>query len=372
MPGILEGLRDVFGGFADVKQIDESGFDFREKRAQDEFLRQRQRELAQQSNEDRALKIGEDVMAGAEGEAAPDVSALFPAGMDERRRRLYIESLAGRAKERKSALEDQRTSRGLLQQQLRGTQRLDEIGLAGELATERDRLREKLRSERTLNPAEQARLDSLEKMSADRIAAGDRRASTARTGRGRVMDYFDPTEQKNVRRWVPQGELEGSSFEPPLPATMRQGQGMIEGVQANVDKMAELADAGLTSGPIIGAASKKWQEFMGPSGPEGEFDFLGNAVVDTVYAKSGKQINQNEQKILEKMIPNRARGNLPEQVRLFDEYVKHLFAKYGGATRGPRPGQPPPAGGRERMVKYRGKLVPLSSLPPELQAKVPR
>jgi len=124
---------------------------------------------------------------------------------------------------------------------------------------------------------------------------------------------------------------------PPMPATMQQSQGMAQAASSALKRMHELANPAqgtepMVSGPIAGNISKLSQRVMGPSGAEGEFDFLGNQLVDTVYLKSGKQINENEMTLLKNMIPNRGRGNLPEQVRLFEKYANTLLAKYGGES----------------------------------------
>lgn len=117
----------------------------------------------------------------------------------------------------------------------------------------------------------------------------------------------------------------------PMTAQDRITGSLATSVRANIDKMAEIADNNkdLTTGPIAGRISQAYQRVAGPDGPEGDFDFYGNAAVDLVYAKSGKQINEHEMQILRQMIPNRNRGNLKHQVELFDHYANTLLAKYG-------------------------------------------
>jgi hypothetical protein len=208
-----------------------------------------------------------------------------------------------------------------------------------------------------------------------------------RPPRGSWQNVYDPTSGKNVRRFITP-EQYGEDLESPLPAAMLQAGGMAQGARANINRMVELSDQ-VTAGPIIGHLSKLWQRTMGPSGDEGEFDFIGNALVDTVYIKSGKQINETEMRVLRQMIPDRARGNVPEQVRLFKRYAKVLLNKYGAyegefdeetpAPRGaggrvpPPPGGPPPTGGGadplegrtatgpngQKLVRRGGKWVPV-------------
>lgn len=136
-----------------------------------------------------------------------------------------------------------------------------------------------------------------------------------------------------------------------VPLAERQAQGMAGTVQENIDKMDAIADE-VTQGPIAGRVSKASQAVMGPHGAEGDFDFYGNAAVDLVYLKSGKQINENEMGILRQMIPNRARGNVKHQVSLFREYADGLLKKYGAGDQAPS--APPAAGsGGFRVVGVR-------------------
>jgi hypothetical protein len=127
-----------------------------------------------------------------------------------------------------------------------------------------------------------------------------------------------------------------SGFQPPLTAIMKQSEGMAQALSDGVKKMETLAGE-VTSGPIAGRVSKAGQRFFGPSGDEGDFDFLGNQMVDLVYLKSGKQINETEIVTLRDMIPDRARGHLPKQVELWKKYADTLLAKYGVEGLGGQP-----------------------------------
>lgn len=141
-----------------------------------------------------------------------------------------------------------------------------------------------------------------------------------------------------------------------IPLAERQASGMAGTVRENIDKMDAIAND-VTQGPIAGRVSKAYQAIDGPSGPEGDFDFYGNAAVDLVYLKSGKQINENEMRILRQMIPNRARSNVKHQVQLFRQYADGLLAKYGvnePQVSTPTPGaSPAPGGGGFRVVGVR-------------------
>lgn len=180
--GFLDGIRDVVGGFNAVKRIDDTGFDWREQDAAQQFARDRQVEEARQSDEDRAVNQIADAYAGAEGGQEPDVSPLLQ-GIEERRQKFMLDRARGVGKERKSALEDQRRYREESIAGIRGRNALDVTAARGDEAQEAIQLREKLARERTLSPADQARLNALEKMNADRIAAGDRRSASGGSSR---------------------------------------------------------------------------------------------------------------------------------------------------------------------------------------------
>ena len=102
--GFLDGIRDMLGGFNAVKQIDSDGFDWREKRAAQQFVRDRQVEEARQQDEDRAVNQIADAYAGAEGGQEPDVSPLLQ-GIEERRQKFMLDRARGVGKERKSSIE---------------------------------------------------------------------------------------------------------------------------------------------------------------------------------------------------------------------------------------------------------------------------
>lgn len=160
----------------------------------------------------------------------------------------------------------------------------------------------------------------------------DRTPGTGSGGGGGVPQLRQGRDAQGnaVWTWIKPGQ-EGVLIAP--TAGERQVGGMANTVRGNLAKMRALADPKaedpLTTGPFMGRASQLYQKVYGPDGPEGDFDFYGKAVVDTVYIKSGKQINETELKQLGQMIPNRARGNLAHQVDLFETYAKQLLAKYG-------------------------------------------
>jgi len=106
--GFLDSIGTLLGGFSDVKQIDSDGFDFREKRRQEELQRQQQQQQWAQENttfgqkqEERGLKMGEDVLAAGGGEQ--DVEPFLQM-MSPEQRVPALKLLRGRAGERKSAL----------------------------------------------------------------------------------------------------------------------------------------------------------------------------------------------------------------------------------------------------------------------------
>ena len=125
------------------------------------------------------------------------------------------------------------------------------------------------------------------------------------------------------------------------------------GIRSNllrgIERMGELisqSDAavaagkpGMTTGFIQGNVSKMVKEKTGPSAggqdPEYEFDRLGDQMIDLVYEKSGKQINQTEMDIIRRQIPSRGRDNLSEQFRIWGDTVNGILQKYGTSLNGP-------------------------------------
>jgi hypothetical protein len=355
--GFLDGLRDVLGGFNDVKQIDQNGFEFRELRDQAEWQRQRQRQLAQQQDETRDLGMAEDVLVGggSEGDIQPFLQSVDPS------RRGAIDSLLkGKAGERKSAIEDRKNINALTIQQLRGGQKLDEIDARADAAQALARVKADLEAGRQPSPRDLALIQERGKVQEglfNRAEAG-RNARFERGLTGRPQRVQTTDENGNaVWGWVTPGQ-QGVPLAP--TAIERQVSGMADTVRGNVGEMAKLAPD-VVSGPISGRISKASQALLGPHGKEGEFDFDANAVIDTVYVKSGKQINDTEMKILRQMVPDRSRGNLEEQVRLFGEYANSLLQKYGGKGGGgsaTTPPRPPgvPEGARFDPVTRRWRL----------------
>jgi hypothetical protein len=341
----LDELATVLGGWGDVKQIDRSGFDFREKRAQDEFLRQRQREEARQADEDRGLKMAEDVFAGAEEGQAPDISPLLQSVRPEQRGLMDLVA-RGRGKERKSALESTRAYNQNLLQGSRDAAAMQRVEAQGEIRKGLMEEAERIRTNQQMSPRDkdaamlryQQALDLFDRAEAGR----ESRFGRTLTGRPQLRQTRD-AQGNAVWEWISPGQG-GVQVAP--TAIERQVSGMAGTVKENVGEMERLAPD-VTSGRLLGNLSKASQWALGPHGKEGEFDFDANAVIDAVYVKSGKQINETEMRILRNMIPNRGRGNLPEQVRLFKDYAESLLQKYGGAAG--------PGTGGEGVVTYGGK-----------------
>ncbi|OGO07974.1 MAG: hypothetical protein A2Y61_02535 [Chloroflexi bacterium RBG_13_60_13] len=121
---------------------------------------------------------------------------------------------------------------------------------------------------------------------------------------------------------------------------------MAGNLQRALGRMGELAPE-VTSGPILGRASLAKQSQY-PSGPEMEFDTLKRQLIDLAYIQSGKQINKQELELKLNSLVNRAKGNLPEQVRLAREYVNRALEPYV------RSGAVSPAGGGEQTATFGG------------------
>jgi len=110
--GFLDSIGTLLGGFNDVKQIDSTGFDFREKRRQEELARQQQQQEWEQSNAEFQRQQEEADIAGlAEASLAPGAtpesveSGLKP-DVQGARRKFMLDRAAGRSLQSKSTLAD--------------------------------------------------------------------------------------------------------------------------------------------------------------------------------------------------------------------------------------------------------------------------
>lgn len=341
--GFLDGLTTLLGGFSDVKQIDKEGFDFREKRAQDQFLRDRQRQLASQQDEDRAVEQIADVLATQEGE--PDTS-MIPQQVLGADKAWRVQRAMGRLPERKSAIEGMKASAAYNKQLLSGDQAMQREQFKGEMRSQLMQQAEEIRQNQTMSPREKE--SALMKLDAqlqlfERAEAGRNARSAASLGRPQRVQTKD-AEGNAVWGWITPGQ-EGVPLAP--TAVERQGAGVGLTITDSLKRMEDAMNAGVVSGPVIGSISKKKQQYF-PSGNEADFDFQARALVDLVYLKSGKQINQQEQATLAQMIPDRARGDLPGQMRRFKDYVGGLMRKYKIQDEAaPAPGGPPRIGSEQ-------------------------
>ena len=212
--GLLDSIGTVLGGFNDVKQIDQQGFDFREKRRQEELARQQQQEQWRQANADFQRQQEEADIAGlAEASLAPDatpesIGAGIKPGVEAARRKFLLDRAAGRSAQSKSALAGQEANTKWMLRQMGGEQRLNEIGARGDQAEELARIKADIEAGRKPSPRDLAMLASAEK-----------RAGTIGTGGGRPQLRQVKDENGNtVWRWLSPGE--GA----PAPATAVERQ----------------------------------------------------------------------------------------------------------------------------------------------------
>lgn len=351
--GFLDGLLTTLGGFSDVKQIDKEGFDFREKRkAAQEARDELTRTYAQKAEDDATRALAEASIGAPEG---TDIESLIPQQVSDAVTRSRIAArVPGAAAQTKSSLAQTKAYTDMLMQDKRGEQRLEQIGLTGQQAQERDALKFKMQQGRGLSPAEQQKLDALERIAAAHDETSLRRGAMTGSRTGGKPSYTPATtnEQGEAGRYAiyPDGQREWLPAAP--TTTMRDTSGMAQGIRESLDVMENAAKQGVTTGPIAGRLSQIWQAAY-PSGAEGEFDSAANRLVDIVYLKSGKQINQNEMKILTKLIPNRARGNVEFQIKQFEDYADELLSKYGGRRPSGGGGAGPAVGTRKTFKNGR-------------------
>jgi hypothetical protein len=123
----------------------------------------------------------------------------------------------------------------------------------------------------------------------------------------------------------------GQPMKAPPSAAARGAEAMAQGVHETIAHLRQLvrSNPSMTAGPIVGDVSKLYNRKLDPNSPEGQFDFGSNALVDVVYIKSGKQINETELATLRQMIPTRSSADLPGQIDRFERYANSLLQKYG-------------------------------------------
>lgn len=130
--GFMDGLLDVLSGPMAVKQIDQHGFDFREKRAQDEAARQQQRQQWDQANQDYTVKaMAEASLGGMEEGDLQDLQ--LARGLDENARAAGTEQGPGPTPDL-SAMRRRASINDLLTARARGQSAQSKSSLAGQKA----------------------------------------------------------------------------------------------------------------------------------------------------------------------------------------------------------------------------------------------
>ena len=365
MGGFLDGLKTLAGGWSDVRQIDKDGFDFREKRAAQQAARDQDLQQYQQANEDWATKAATEAdLGGAEPDA---IEGMIPGNVNKA---LTLARMKGLGLQSKSALEAAKAQNKYWDRQ---TQQQNDLEKITARADEVEALT-KMKNGLPISPTDQAKIEAAAARTGQTIegmlkAVGIREAGADRrkeSGGGDEKPLYRYTTNQNGEAGTvlvfPGGREEFHGAAPTV--TMRDTSGMAGTIAENIKDLKAAADptnegGGVTAGPIMGRISKIKQS-MYPEGNEGVFDAKANQLVDIVYLKSGKQINQNEMKILSSMIPNRAKGNVDFQIQQFEDYANGLLRKYGKSTGGPAS---PASGGqhgppvRSGINKRTGKRV---------------
>lgn len=236
MSDLLSGLGEIFGGFSAKRQIDEDGFDWREKRQAEQFERNRRVELARQQDEDRAVNQIADVLVTQDGD--PDTSAIPQAvlGADAEWR---VKQALGKLPERKSSIEAMKVNAQVARDQAKHRDRMEEIEVL-----------ESNRRARPLTQAEEARLQFLREESDRR----SRQFYDAEAGRNRRFDSmpvpittgeYDPYGNPIVQ-YQPRSAVPGMTAVRPNTAEYRarkEGELGRESMSTNLDTIQRQLDA---------------------------------------------------------------------------------------------------------------------------------
>ena len=331
--GFLNAIGDLLGGVQAVEMQDKCGPDWRMKKAAEDFaLQQRQADEARAAEDFRRTQEEADITGMAEASLAPGATAESVAvgikpDVQGARRKFQLDRAAGRSAQSKSSLASQKANTDWMLRQMAGDQRLEQIDAAGGEAQELARIKAEIDAGRKLSPRDQAMLASAEKRAAAR--GGGSGGGGGRPQLRLVSDGQGGAEY----RWIYPGETAAGA----PTATQRETAGMAVSVDDALSRMEKLA-TDVSYGPIEGRASLAFQSQY-PGGPEMEFDALKNRLIDLAYIQSGKQINRLEIELKINQLVNRAKGNLPKQVRLAKDYINSALLPYrrSGAVK-PTPG----------------------------------
>jgi hypothetical protein len=390
MGGFLSGLSQLLGGWNQVRRIDDTGFDWREQDAAKQFERDRRTQLAGQEDEDRAVNIGRDVMLGAEEGEEPDLSGVLP-GYDQGLAKLRVK---GAVAQSRPALQAQQSYARLAQEQARGTNQREAIGARGNEAQELVELQAKLRSGAPMTEYQRRSLEQRAQAIEAMGARGTRRRVLKTPGQrngvaGTVLydqDTMDEVgfeaapqtaatrgkEEAKGAAMVAYESIRGLREQLPTPENWMEagavGIGRQVGAMTQANPVANRYKASIRGFvPLMARA-------LGHVGVLTELD-----VERTEALFSGLGATAETDRISDEMMRGIMTGQVPFQFSGKGKPIGYIdeegnFTPMGGAAQPQFGGSAPrpPSGPRERMVKYKGQTVPLSSLPPELQARVPR
>ena len=266
MGGLMNGLSELLKGFNTVDRFKKEGYDYRQKEAAAQAARDQAEQQYQQQNEKYLLGQAEDVAAGQEGEYNPEeFASQIPGQVDQAKKLWMAKQLPGRVAERKSSIQYSK----LLGDQTRDAQRArdaqsrldDQQASQVELET----LREKNRGMRGLTPAEQSRMNFLErqgelnrnnavKVAGMRGAGGVGMGGGSVTGKFRVtpgmtpdqimseLEQVDPAAAAHVRGLV------GYQTDPGTFNTRTGERSYLTGIASLVDPTYDQRQYGVSAG----------------------------------------------------------------------------------------------------------------------------
>ena len=136
MGGFLSGLGTLLGGFNVARRIDEDGFDWREKQAQEEWERQRKQQVAGQEDEKYGLGLATNYMLGTDEPDMALAGQAFGPNIDQARRELLLGSALGRTRESKPYIKQLEHRNRLAEEEVRQGGRVEILGrMRGSLRT---------------------------------------------------------------------------------------------------------------------------------------------------------------------------------------------------------------------------------------------
>jgi hypothetical protein len=245
MGGFLGGLGELLLGANSLKRIKDDGFDWREQDKFKDFERNKAREQY-------GTSLAKDYLTATDEPDESVAAQAYGPDVDRKRLSLLLGAAGGQARQSKSSL---RATDAYYDAQLEDKKQAGRVDLLNERSKdvqELETLRERHRRERTLSPADTAKMKQLEDLERARIAkygTGGGRGG----GRGSFDKIVGANEQGVAGTWRINRDTNEREFFPSNPTVGTRGKGEARGTAIttftrllqNFDAIGEAPEDGL-------------------------------------------------------------------------------------------------------------------------------